>query len=153
MQFLGYLRRNPNNAPDADYTAPDFFGALTSQGFNLIGNFSGSAISPTQFSDQMGTPPNQIDDQRQFVRQQYLDFLNREPDGPGWNFWTDNIMRCTDPNRRPPLQTETECISRQRETTSAAFSSPRNFRTPATSCCGFIAAHWVASPTSAGQCR
>ena len=25
MQFLGYLRRNPNDAPDADYTGYDFW--------------------------------------------------------------------------------------------------------------------------------
>ena len=55
------------------------------------------------------------------MRQQYRDFLNREPDGPGWDFWTDNITKCSDPNRRPPGQTEAQCIDRQRETTSAAF--------------------------------
>jgi hypothetical protein len=64
---------------------------------------------------------NPIDDQRQFVRRQYLDFLNREPDGPGWDFWTDNITKCSDPARRPAGQTEAKCIDRQRETTSAAF--------------------------------
>ena len=64
---------------------------------------------------------NSIDDQRQFVRQQYLDFLDREPDGPGWDFWTDNITKCSDPARRPPGLTEAQCIDRQRETTSAAF--------------------------------
>ena len=42
-------------------------------------------------------PPNPIDDQRQFVRQQYLDFLNREPDGPGWDFWTDKMFQPTSP--------------------------------------------------------
>jgi hypothetical protein len=79
-------------------------------------------VKSLAFTVSGGPPaPNVIDDQRQFVRQQYLDFLNREPDGPGWDFWTDNITKCSDPNRRPPLQTEAERISRQRETTSAAF--------------------------------
>jgi len=55
------------------------------------------------------------------VRQQYLDFLNREPDGPGWDFWTDNITKCSDPARRPSGQTEAQCTLRQRETTSGAF--------------------------------
>ena len=73
-------------------------------------------------------PPNPIDDQRRFVRQQYLDFLNREPDGPGWDFWTDNITKCSDPNRCPPSQTEAQCISRQRETTSAAFFISPEFK-------------------------
>ncbi len=34
---------------------PDFFGALTSQGFNLIGNSSGLPITSSQSSDQVGT--------------------------------------------------------------------------------------------------
>ena len=58
---------------------------------------------------------NPIDDPVFFVRQQYRDFLNREPDASGENFWTDNITRCSDPNRRPPGQTEAKCIDRQRD--------------------------------------
>jgi hypothetical protein len=35
------------------------------------------------------------------VRQQYLDFLGREPDESGFNFWVNNIERCgTDANCR-----------------------------------------------------
>ncbi|HEX8294577.1 MAG TPA: DUF4214 domain-containing protein, partial [Pyrinomonadaceae bacterium] len=29
-----------------------------------------------------------------FVRQQYLDFLSREPDAAGFQFWQDNITQC-----------------------------------------------------------
>jgi cytochrome c peroxidase len=65
--------------------------------------------------------PNPIDDARAFVRQQYRDFLNREADAAGENFWTDNITLCSDPARRPAGQTEAQCIDKQRETTSAAF--------------------------------
>ena len=36
MQFFGYLRRNPNDAPDADYTGYDFWLTKLNQ-FN--GNF------------------------------------------------------------------------------------------------------------------
>jgi hypothetical protein len=64
---------------------------------------------------------NPILDARNFVRQNYHDFLNREPDQPGWDFWTDNITRCNDPARRPAGQTVDQCIDKQRETTSAAF--------------------------------
>jgi hypothetical protein len=66
-------------------------------------------------------PPNPIDDSRQFVKQQYRDFLGREPDPAGEDFWTDNINKCNDPARRPPGQTVDQCILRQRETTSGAF--------------------------------
>jgi hypothetical protein len=43
-----------------------------------------------------GTEPstNPIDDARNFVRQQYHDFLNREPDASGWDFWTNEITSC-----------------------------------------------------------
>jgi hypothetical protein len=39
--------------------------------------------------------PNPIDISSFFVRQHYLDFLNREPDAPGLSFWTDAIESCT----------------------------------------------------------
>jgi hypothetical protein len=35
-----------------------------------------------------------IDDARNFVRQHYHDFLNREPDQSGWDFWTNQITSC-----------------------------------------------------------
>lgn len=37
---------------------------------------------------------NPIDEQRYFVGQQYRDFLNREPDVSGWDFWTGTINEC-----------------------------------------------------------
>ena len=60
---------------------------------------------------------NPIDNSAFFVRQQYRDFLNREPDAPGWDFWTINITNCSGPVR----QTVEQCIDRQRGSTSAAF--------------------------------
>ncbi len=42
-------------------SSPDVFGAVTSQGFNLIGNNDGAFITPTQSSDQIGTPGSPID--------------------------------------------------------------------------------------------
>ncbi|HVQ37440.1 MAG TPA: S8 family serine peptidase [Pyrinomonadaceae bacterium] len=69
----------------------------------------------------ISSQPNPIDEAREFVRQQYRDFLNREADQAGEDFWTDNITKCGDPARRPAWQTESQCTLRQRETTSAAF--------------------------------
>jgi hypothetical protein len=66
-------------------------------------------------------PPNPIDNAREFVKQQYRDFLNREADQAGEDFWTDNITKCSDPARRPAGQDEAQCTLRQRETTSGAF--------------------------------
>jgi hypothetical protein len=38
--------------------------------------------------------PNPIDDARFFVRRHYLDFLSREPDQSGWDFWTNQMTSC-----------------------------------------------------------
>jgi hypothetical protein len=56
--------------------------------------------------------PNPVDSSAFFVRQQYLDFLNREPDAPGLQFWTNNIDQCG---------TDLNCVAVQRINTSAAF--------------------------------
>jgi glucose/arabinose dehydrogenase len=46
--------------------------------------------------DNDNPPPaaNPIDDTTFFVRQHYADFLNREPDTPGFNFWRNQIEGC-----------------------------------------------------------
>jgi uncharacterized delta-60 repeat protein len=80
------------------------------------------SISTLQIVDDVPeTSTNPILDARNFVRQHYHDFLNREPDQPGWDFWTDNIAKCNDPARRPAGQTLQQCLDRQMETTSGAF--------------------------------
>lgn len=55
---------------------------------------------------------NPIDDAQFFVRQQYLDFLNREPDSAGLAFWTNQITSCG---------TNQACIEVKRVNVSAAF--------------------------------
>jgi hypothetical protein len=55
---------------------------------------------------------NPIDDPNLFVRQQYLDFLGREPDSAGLAFWTNEISKCG-----PDVQ----CIGERRVSVSAAF--------------------------------
>ncbi len=53
--------RNTIIARNTATTGPDVRGALTSQGFNLIGNIKDATISPAQFSDQIGTAASPID--------------------------------------------------------------------------------------------
>ena len=58
-------------------------------------NTSGDYIYFTFASTAFQPPsPNPIDETAFFVRQQYLDFLNREPDASGLNFWTNEIEGC-----------------------------------------------------------
>lgn len=71
---------------------------------------------------------NPIDDARLFVRQQYVDFLNREPDAPGLNFWTREITECTDAARRRAGETEERCVDRKRVNTSGAFFLSAEFQ-------------------------
>jgi Tol biopolymer transport system component len=64
--------------------------------------------------DNDSSPPttNPIDDARFFVRQHYLDFLNREPDTAGFNFWTGEITQCG---------ANAQCREVKRTNVSAAF--------------------------------
>jgi hypothetical protein len=59
---LGVTARNTIFAKNtATTTDPDFSGPLNSQGFNLIGNNTGTTITPAQSSDQIGTAGAPID--------------------------------------------------------------------------------------------
>ena len=55
---------------------------------------------------------NPIDDPTFFVKQHYLDFLNRTADSAGLNFWVSNITSCG---------SNASCIEGKRIDTSAAF--------------------------------
>jgi CSLREA domain-containing protein len=59
-----------------------------------------------------GTAVNPLDATEYFVRQQYLDFLGREPDESGFNFWVNNIESCGN---------DLACREVKRVDTSAAF--------------------------------
>lgn len=64
-----------------------------------------------------GTPsptptPNLCDDPATFVRQHYVDFLNRQPDASGYSFWQREITNCG---------TNAACIDVKRVNVSAAF--------------------------------
>jgi photosystem II stability/assembly factor-like uncharacterized protein len=70
-----------------------------------------AATSPTP-TPTPAPSPNPIDSTSFFVTQHYLDFLNREPDTSGLNFWTQNIEKCG---------SDAACREVQRINTSAAF--------------------------------
>src|SRR5262249_10338831 len=56
--------------------------------------------------------PNPVDQSSFYVRQHYLDFLNREPDMSGFNFWVNNIESCA---------ADGNCRAVKRIDTSGAF--------------------------------
>ena len=45
-------------------------------------------------NDSIAPTTNPVDDASFFVRAHYLDFLNREPDTSGFNFWVNQITSC-----------------------------------------------------------
>src|SRR6185295_4171367 len=56
---------------------------------------------------------NPSEDARFFARQHYIDFLSREPDTAGWDFWTAEITACG--------PTDLQCIHNKRIDVSNAF--------------------------------
>jgi len=84
---------------------------------NLTGTGAGlgspNTAELTINDNDTGAPvTNPIDDAQFFVRQQYLDFLNREPDLAGFSFWTNQITSCG---------SDANCIAVKRINVSAAF--------------------------------
>jgi uncharacterized protein (TIGR03118 family) len=70
-------------------------------------------------NDAVAPTANPIDTASFFVRQHYLDFLNREPDLAGLNFWTNNITSCGG---------NAPCIEVARINTSGAFFLSTEFQ-------------------------
>ena len=76
-----------------------------------LGSPSHSTLTITD--DDTGVPAtNPIDASAFFVRQHYLDFLNREPDASGFAFWQNEINSCG---------ADAQCIEVKRINVSAAF--------------------------------
>lgn len=59
-----------------------------------------------------GTNINPLDTPEYFVREHYLDFLSREPDESGFNFWSDQVISCG---------SDAVCLDRRRVNVSAAY--------------------------------
>ena len=86
-----------------------------------LGDLSGTrnhlreAINQLELSDVLityGNIPNPIDVSSYIVRQHYVDFLNREPDQAGSDFWISQLQGCG---------TDSACVEAKRVNTSAAF--------------------------------
>jgi len=87
--------------------------------FNLsLTNPSGAVLGPQSSSivtivdDVPESLINPIDDSQSFVHMHYHDFLNREPDAAGLQFWTNQITGCGQ---------DASCIAAKRTNVSAAY--------------------------------
>ncbi|MDQ1707934.1 MAG: hypothetical protein QOJ88_1145 [Pyrinomonadaceae bacterium] len=84
------------------------FGPANSS-FSLVGNKTDAVFTATRDAVIVG---NVIDAPDYFVRQHYLDFLGREPDESGFNFWSDQISSCG---------SDSGCVERRTINVSAAY--------------------------------
>jgi subtilisin family serine protease len=85
------------------YFTPEFLS------FSLTGNKTDASFTGVTSSSVDANP---IDTAEYFVRQHYLDFLNREPDHDGLIFWSDQLHSCGN---------DGDCFMRRRVNVSAAF--------------------------------
>jgi hypothetical protein len=88
----------------------------TSRSFSLVANESEAVFSA--LPDAVASA-NAIDSNEYFVRQQYLDFLNREPEQQGLEYWSDQLNRCN---------ADTDCVRQRRVAVSAAFFDSLEFQ-------------------------
>src|SRR5215831_13589468 len=79
-----------------------------SRSFSLLGSQPNASFTANADGNRL----NPLDETAYFVRQQYLDFLNREPDEAGFNFWVNNIESCG---------SDAGCREVKRINTSSAF--------------------------------
>ncbi len=79
---------------DSFVEGPETFSLTLSNPTGGTGLIGPATASITIADDATEPPTNAIDEVRNFVRQHYHDFLNREPDQSGWDFWTNQITSC-----------------------------------------------------------
>ncbi|HEY3037265.1 MAG TPA: S8 family serine peptidase [Pyrinomonadaceae bacterium] len=77
--------------------------------FSLFGNKTDAVFTAIPDAVMVANP---VDVPEFFVRQHYLDFLGREPDESGFNFWSDQILECGG---------DANCFERRRINVSAAY--------------------------------
>jgi len=76
-------------------------------------NLGATTVATVQITDNATEPATNVnDDPQTFVCQHYHDFLNREPDPSGLNFWKNEITSCG---------ADAACIEVKRNNVSAAF--------------------------------
>jgi cytochrome c peroxidase len=94
-------------------------GVAVSQAFKFTIFGAGNATPATS---------NPIDDVATFVRQHYLDFLNREPDSGGFTYWSNQIAGNSSGSPAACAAAETGCVLQRRIGVSGAFFVENEFQ-------------------------
>ena len=71
---------------------PNYTFSPSQRSFSQLGQHTDAAF--TAFANNIGSIVNPLDTTEFFVRQQYLDFLGREPDEAGFTSWVNGINNC-----------------------------------------------------------
>ncbi|MGB9179680.1 MAG: carboxypeptidase regulatory-like domain-containing protein, partial [Pyrinomonadaceae bacterium] len=87
----------------------------SSRSFSQLGDHTDAAFTASATAETQSP----LDTSEYFVRQQYLDFLDREPDNEGFNYWSDQLAQCG---------VEIACINSRRIDVSAAFFMETEFQ-------------------------
>jgi uncharacterized delta-60 repeat protein len=123
---------------------------------NLSNPGSGAALghqatATLQITDDVPeSSGNPVDDDANFVRQHYHDFLNREADADGLRFWTNNIASCdTDGCPQPKLVDTSAAFFLSIEFQETGYFVERFYKVSygdATGASNFAGAHQVSVP-------
>jgi hypothetical protein len=101
-------------------------------GDNFHPNDNGYALIAALFRAARYAPlhgsQNSIDEARFFVGQQYRDFLVRQPDTNGGNFWTEQITGNAGNTPPPCPMNDALCLTQRRVSVSAAFFVENEFQ-------------------------
>src|SRR3989441_12329422 len=102
--------------------------------FSMNGDHTDASFTAVASGDNA----NPLDTPEYFVRQQYLDFLNREPDQSGFQYWSDQINQCN---------SDAACIRARRTGVSAAFFIEQEFQLSGSFVYRFYKVSFAARPT------
>jgi hypothetical protein len=94
---------------------PNFTFTPARRSFSQLGERTDAAFT----GNTDGSVVNPLDTAEFFVRQQYVDLLDREPDEGGFNYWSDRILECGGDAR---------CASSRRRDVAAAFFIEAEFQ-------------------------
>ncbi|MDX6613328.1 MAG: trimeric autotransporter adhesin [Blastocatellia bacterium] len=103
--------------------------------FSALGNITEAAFTAVADATQTANP---LDTTEYFVRQHYLDFLGREPDQGGLEYWNREIARCGN---------DVACVNRRRLDVSAAFFMSQEFQETGSFVYGLYQASFGSQPT------
>jgi hypothetical protein len=93
----------------------NFVFAPQQRSFSLIADRTDAVFTAAGLGGDTGNP---LESPEFFVRQQYLDFLNREPEQSGLDFWSGQLRSCG---------SDGECLHQRRLDVSAAFFISQEF--------------------------